>query len=76
MKAVGVPEIRRFQAGEIDRETALAEAQQATRRYAKRQMTWIRNQMKDWKIITEQDSERILAEIFAFIRQGVLTEKS
>jgi hypothetical protein len=38
-------------------------------------MTWIRNQMKDWKIVVEQDSERKLAEIFAFVRQGVLTEK-
>jgi tRNA dimethylallyltransferase len=75
MKAVGVPEICAFQAGDLDRETALAAAQQSTRRYAKRQMTWIRNQMKDWKIITEQDSERKLAEIFSFVRQGVLTEK-
>jgi len=76
MKAVGVPEIVRFQRGEADLETALAEAQQATRRYAKRQTTWIRNQMKDWKIIAEQDSERMLPEIFSFIRQNVLTEKS
>jgi tRNA dimethylallyltransferase len=76
MKAVGVPEIGQFQAGLMDRETALASAQQSTRRYAKRQMTWIRNQMKDWKIVTEQDSERKLAEIFAFVRHSVLTEKT
>ena len=76
MKAVGVPEIARYQRGDVDLETALAEAQQSTRRYAKRQMTWIRNQMKDWKIIAEQDSERILPEIFSFIRQSVLTEKN
>jgi tRNA dimethylallyltransferase len=75
MKAVGVPEISQLQAGTMDEETALAAAQQSTRRYAKRQMTWIRNQMKDWKIVVEQDSERKLAEIFAFVRQGVLTEK-
>ena len=75
MKAVGVPEIMQFQAGLLDRETALAAAQQSTRRYAKRQMTWIRNQMKDWNIVTEQDSERKLAEIFAFVRHSVLTEK-
>jgi tRNA dimethylallyltransferase len=76
MKAVGVPEILRYQAGEIDAETAVSTAQQSTRRYAKRQMTWIRNQMKDWKTVSEQDSERISAEIFSFIRQDVLTEKS
>jgi len=75
MKAVGVPEISQFQAGLMERETALAAAQQSTRRYAKRQMTWIRNQMKDWNIVTEQDSERKLAEIFAFVRHSVLTEK-
>ena len=25
---------------------------QATRNYAKRQMTWMRNQMSDWRIVT------------------------
>ena len=45
MKVLGVPEIARFLAGETDRDTAIAQAQQATRRYAKRQLTWFRNQV-------------------------------
>ncbi len=49
MKAVGVPELARHLAGETDLETAIAAAQQATRRYAKRQRTWFRHQMAaDW----------------------------
>src|SRR3546814_10431366 len=44
MKAVGVPEFSAYLAGEASLEQALARAQQATRRYAKRQMTWLRHQ--------------------------------
>src|SRR3546814_14144639 len=44
MKAVGVPEFAAYLAGEASLEQALARAQQATRRYAKRQMTWLRHQ--------------------------------
>jgi tRNA dimethylallyltransferase len=43
-RAIGVPEIARMLCGDIDRATALAEAQAATRRYAKRQYTWFRHQ--------------------------------
>lgn len=44
MRAIGVPEIGMFLQGAIDRESAIAAGQQATRRYAKRQYTWARNQ--------------------------------
>ena len=51
MKAVGVPELARHIAGEAALETAIAAAQQATRRYAKRQLTWFRHQMvADWTL--------------------------
>ena len=43
-RAIGVPEIAAMLAGEIDRAAALAAAQLATRRYAKRQFTWFRHQ--------------------------------
>jgi len=46
MKAVGVREIAGWRAGEITRSACIAAAQQSSRRYAKRQMTWFRNQMK------------------------------
>lgn len=45
MRAVGVPEISAFLNGALDREAMIARAQQATRHYAKRQMTWFRNQL-------------------------------
>lgn len=45
MKALGVPELLAHLRGEIDREAAVARAQQATRNYAKRQLTWFRNQL-------------------------------
>jgi tRNA dimethylallyltransferase len=44
MRAIGVPEVAAFLAGEIDAETMIAAGQQATRNYAKRQFTWFRRQ--------------------------------
>ncbi len=46
MKAVGVPELMRHLRGETTIEAAIAAAQQATRRYAKRQVTWFRHQLE------------------------------
>ncbi|HEY7231966.1 MAG TPA: tRNA (adenosine(37)-N6)-dimethylallyltransferase MiaA [Pseudolabrys sp.] len=48
MKAHGVPWLIQHLKGEISREEAVAGAVMDTRRYAKRQLTWFRNQMKDW----------------------------
>ena len=48
MKAVGVRELSAYLKGESSLETAVAATQQATRNYAKRQMTWFRNQTADW----------------------------
>ncbi len=43
-KAIGVPQIASYLAGELDCDQALQLAQQKTRNYAKRQLTWLRNQ--------------------------------
>jgi len=48
MKAVGVREFAAHLADETGLEAATAAAQQETRRYAKRQTTWMRGQMADW----------------------------
>jgi len=45
MKALGVPELMRHLAGETPLADAAAAARQATRNFAKRQMTWLRNQL-------------------------------
>jgi tRNA dimethylallyltransferase len=48
MKAVGVREFAAHLAGEISLDRALDDARRETRRYAKRQLTWLRNQMTAW----------------------------
>ena len=57
MKALGLAEIAAWQAGEMNLEEALAAARQATRRYAKRQATWFRNQTPDWPRVSASDPE-------------------
>ncbi|MGH6977013.1 MAG: tRNA (adenosine(37)-N6)-dimethylallyltransferase MiaA [Stellaceae bacterium] len=79
MKAVGVREIGRYLAGEYPRDAALAAAQQASRRYAKRQYTWFRSRLPESKklrkMVTDtQFSAKSLPGIFSFIRQFLLTE--
>ncbi|NNG03264.1 MAG: tRNA (adenosine(37)-N6)-dimethylallyltransferase MiaA [Inquilinus sp.] len=74
MKALGVREIGNFLSGEIPLETAIARAQQATRNYAKRQLTWFRNQMAgksggDRHVIDAQYSEKFSSETLSIIRE-------
>jgi tRNA dimethylallyltransferase len=47
-KTCGFPELLRFIRGETTLEEAIAAAQQSTRRYIKRQITWIRGQCSDF----------------------------
>jgi tRNA dimethylallyltransferase len=79
MKAVGVREIGQYLSGESSRAAALAAAQQATRRYAKRQYTWLRHRLPAGKklrklVVETQLSVSLPPEIFSFIRQFLLTE--
>ena len=48
MKALGVAEIGAMLRGALTKDDALALLQQNTRRFAKRQLTWFRNQAADW----------------------------
>ena len=78
MKAVGVREIAAWRAGRLSRAEMVAAAQQATRRYAKRQYTWLRHRLQEGGgmrrlTIAAQFSESLLPEIFAFIRLKLLT---
>ena len=57
LKAVGYRELAAHLAGELTLDEAIAAAQQETRRYAKRQMTWFRNQTPDWPRIDATDVE-------------------
>ncbi len=50
MKAIGVGEIGAYLRNECTLHDAVAQSKQRTRQYAKRQMTWMRNQMADWPV--------------------------
>lgn len=75
-KALGLPELRRHLAGEIGLEEATRAAQQASRNYAKRQMTWFRGQLPGTREAlalhgsdakTGEHSESFFSEIMPFI---------
>ena len=57
MKAVGVRELGGHVRGELRLEAAIALAQRETRRYAKRQLTWLRGQAPDWPRIASVDPQ-------------------
>ena len=65
MKAHGVPWLIRHLQGEISLDEAAAGAVMDTRRYAKRQLTWFRNQMKDWPWAAPEEAQRALETRFA-----------
>lgn len=65
MRAIGVPEITAWLAGEIEAEEVVAAGQQATRNYAKRQFTWFRRQPPpEWpRVHPDWESENIDIEV-------------
>ncbi|MAE12487.1 MAG: tRNA (adenosine(37)-N6)-dimethylallyltransferase MiaA [SAR116 cluster bacterium] len=67
MKAIGVREILAMQAGEISRGRAIELASRDSRHYAKRQMTWIRNNYRAQISIDEKFSTRFVKEIFSIL---------
>src|SRR5690606_21586145 len=65
MKAVGVREFAAHLRGESTLDAALDAARRETRRYAKRQATWMRGQMAGWPRITAQDPEGQWTQLLA-----------
>jgi tRNA dimethylallyltransferase len=49
MKALGVPRFMAMLRGDLGQEDAMRLAKTDTRQYAKRQLTWCRNQMTEWQ---------------------------
>ena len=77
MKALGVPDLLAHVRGEIPLNEAVARTQQATRNYAKRQLTWFRHQLasdparpslRRLKTLDTQFSESFSQEISDFLR--------
>ncbi|MSP41984.1 MAG: tRNA (adenosine(37)-N6)-dimethylallyltransferase MiaA [Alphaproteobacteria bacterium] len=73
-RAVGLAPLRGLLYGRLQPDEALQQAKTATRQYAKRQLTWIRNQMIAWSKANTKDSERLFQEIFALIIKSGLTD--
>ena len=73
IRAIGVREIAGWIEGTLSREEAIAQGQQATRNYAKRQYTWFRKQPPpDWAR-TENDRINIARKFETFFRSLGLT---
>jgi tRNA dimethylallyltransferase len=75
LRAVGIRELLEHLSGKTSLAGAVASAKQATRRYAKRQMTWFRHRLDADLRIDEQFSESLYPKIFSFIRQRLLTRR-
>jgi tRNA dimethylallyltransferase len=73
MKAAGLPELFAHLRGAVGLGEAIAAGQRATRRYAKRQMTWFRRQLCLDMVVGEQFSERIMPDVRQFINRTLLT---
>jgi tRNA dimethylallyltransferase len=57
MKAIGVPQIAAMLKGEMSEAQVIEAGAAATRQYAKRQMTWFRNQLDEtWQRIEGSDA--------------------
>jgi tRNA dimethylallyltransferase len=67
MRALGVAPLAAHVRGVIDLDAAVAAAKADTRKYSKRQLTWLRRNMIAWKVIVPQDMERIIAGDLSFI---------
>jgi tRNA dimethylallyltransferase len=68
MKAVGVPELRRFLDGDCSLAEAVAAAKRATRNFAKRQMTWLRHQIRADMVHPACYTPEARADIVDFVR--------
>jgi tRNA dimethylallyltransferase len=65
MKAHGVPWLIRHLHGQLALDEAAAGGVMDTRRYAKRQVTWFRNQMKDWPFAGPNEAQKVLESQFS-----------
>jgi len=72
MKAIGLPPLLQYLRGDASLEASLEQSQQDTRRFAKRQMTWFRNQTSDWpKLTNEADKTQFKQEMQELCARGL-----
>lgn len=63
MKAIGVPQLTEVLHGRASYGEAISLAQRDSRRYAKRQGTWFRNQCSDWHLLDPRNFCKVIEEI-------------
>jgi tRNA dimethylallyltransferase len=73
MKALGVRQLSAYLAGDVAKADAVRQAQQDSRHYAKRQMTWLRNNFNAKFEVNEKYSESFFENIFNNLRENRLT---
>jgi tRNA dimethylallyltransferase len=67
MKAHGAPALMAHLRGELTLAAAAEIAQRDTRRYAKRQFTWIGGQMREWTLVSEVELAQRMAASLALL---------
>ncbi|MBL8544398.1 MAG: tRNA (adenosine(37)-N6)-dimethylallyltransferase MiaA [Hyphomonadaceae bacterium] len=70
MKAHGAPALMAHLRGELSLAEAADIGKRDTRRYAKRQFTWIAGQMPNWPRVTETDLESRVSAALALLNQA------
>jgi len=73
MKALGVRELAAYIKGQTDIGTASSKAKQMTRRYAKRQITWIRHQLSGHRVISDNHAQDFCEKAISIVRASLLT---
>lgn len=73
MKALGVRELVAYIEGKADIDTARSRAKQMTRRYAKRQITWIRHQLTGHCVIRGIDAREFREKALSLVLASLLT---
>ena len=63
-KIIGITEIKNFLDKKLNKAQTIEHIVIKTRQYAKRQATWARGQMKDWKIICATNTKMSSKKIF------------
>ena len=67
--SLGFKEIKEYLAGDVTMDEVKESAKQATRNYAKRQLTWFRNQMPNKKCIYYSDIKDAESEFFSALQE-------
>ncbi len=64
LKIIGIAEIKRLLEKKLNKDQTIEQIVIKTRQYAKRQATWARGQMKNWKTISAEDRKLSLKKLF------------